>query len=139
MTELPSLPSFAFTVFAYVACIKLAARLFRQTQLSWKHALLFGVFLFVVLFFVGGLVRWLNPVQGPVLASVVFLAVDLAAQLAVGGWFLGPRARTKAGAPIEFKGGALLAFISYALVFVLSLAVAAVLPALARMTGIGVS
>ena len=133
MTQLAGLLPFAFTVFAYVACIKLAARLFRRTQLSWKHALLFGVLLFVVLFAVGGLVRWLNPVPGPVLASVVFLAVDLAAQLAVGGWFLGPRAKTGAGAPVEFKGGVLRALIAYGLVFFLSLAATAALPVLARM------
>ena len=139
MPELPGLVPIVFTILAYVACIKLAARLFQRTQLSWKHALLFGVLLFVVLFVVGGLLRWLNPVSGPVLASVVYLAVDLAAQLTVGGWFLGPRARTKAGMPVELKGGALLALISYALVFVLSLAATAVLPFFARMAGIGVS
>lgn len=139
MPELPGLVPLAFTILAYVACIKLAARLFQRTQLSWKHALLFGVLLFVVLFVVGGLLRWLNPVSGAVLASVVYLAVDLAAQLAVGGWFLGPRAKTGAGAPVEFKGGALLALISYALVFVLSLAATAALPFFARMAGIGVS
>lgn len=137
MTELLSLLPFAFTVFAYVVCIKLAARLFRRTQLSWKHALFFGALLFVVLFAVGALVRWLNLVPGPVLAAVVYLAVDLAAQLAVGGWFLGPRARTVAGTPVEFKGGALLSLITYGLVFFLSLAATAASPFFARMANTG--
>jgi|SRR5688572_4711461 hypothetical protein len=139
MTDLSSLLPFAFTIFAYVVCIKLAARLFRRTQLSWKHALFFGVLLFVLLFVVGALVRRLNPVPGPVLAAVVYLAVDLAAQLAVGGWFLGARARTTAGAPVGLKGGALLSLIAYGLVFVLSLAAAAAPPIFHRMAGMGVS
>jgi hypothetical protein len=133
MPELPGLVPLVFTILAYVVCIKLAARLFRRTQLSWKHALPFGVLLFVVLFVVGALVRWLNPVPGPVLASVVFLAVDLAAQLAVGGWFLGPRARTRAGAPVGFKGGLLLSLLAYGLVFILSIAATVAWPVLARM------
>lgn len=125
MTGLSSLLAFAVTALAYVICIKLAARLFRRTELSWKHAGVFGPLLFVVLFAVGALVRWLNPVPAPMLAYVLYLAVDLVAQLAVGGWFLGPRAKTAAGAPVEFKVGALLALIAYGLVFILSLAAAA--------------
>jgi hypothetical protein len=125
MTGLFSLLPFAVTVLAYIVCIKLAAKLFRRTQLSWTHAGVFGALLFVVLLAVGALARWLNPVPAPMLAYVLYLAVDLVAQLAVGGWFLGPRARTSAGAPVEFKGGALLALIAYGLVFILSLAAAA--------------
>lgn len=137
MPELPGLVPLVFTILAYVACIKLAARLFRRAQLSWKHALFFGAFLFVVLFVVGSLVRWLNPVPGPVLASVVFLAVDLAAQLAVGGWFLGPRATTTTGAPVRFTGGALLSLMAYGLVFFLSLAATAAWPFFARIANAG--
>lgn len=144
MTGLFSLLPFAVTVVSYVVCIKLAARFFRRTQLSWKHALFFGVVLFVVLFAVGAalfavgaFIRWLTPVPGPIFASVVYLAVDLAAQLAVGGWFLGPRAKTSAGAPVEFKGGALLALISYGLVFILSISATAASPFFARMMNTG--
>jgi hypothetical protein len=137
MPELPGLVPLVFTILAYVACTKLAAWLYRRTQLSWKHALFFGAVLFGVLFVVGALVRWLNPVPGPVLASVAFLAVDLAAQLTVGGWFLGPRAKTSAGAPVEFKGGALLSLIAYGLVFVLSIAATAASPFFARMANAG--
>jgi hypothetical protein len=133
MTELPSLPSFAFTVLAYVACIKLAARLFRRTQLSWRHAWIFGVALFAVLFAVGALVRLLPFESGPLLSHLVYLAIDLVAQLAFGGWFLGPRAKTTEGAPVAFKGGALLSLIAYGLVFSFSVAAAAALPFFARM------
>lgn len=133
MTELPSLPSFAFTVLAYVACIKLAARLFRRTQLSWTYAWFFGVALFAVLFTVGALVRLQPLASGPPLSHLVYLAADLAAQLAFGGWFLGPRAKTTVGTPVAFKGGALLSLIAYGLVFSFSVAAAAVLPLFARM------
>jgi hypothetical protein len=84
----------SFDDLAYIACIKLAARLYRRTQLSWKHAAVFGVLLFLVLLAVGTCVRWLNLVSGPVPSSLLDIATGLLAQLAVGGWFLGPRART---------------------------------------------
>jgi len=135
MTNLPSLLPLAFTILAYLACIKLAARLYRRSQLSWKHAAIFGVMLFLVLLAVGTCVRWLNPVSGPVLSSLLDIATGLLAQLAVGAWFLGPRARTAEGTSLGFKGGALLALIAYVLVFSLSVAAALLLPLLARMAG----
>jgi hypothetical protein len=135
MQQLLSLVPFAFTVLAYIACIKLAARLYRRSQLSWKHAAIFGVVLFLVLLAVGTCVRWLNLVSGPVFSSLLDIATGLLAQLAVGGWFLGPRARTADGVRLGFKGGALLALIAYALVFSLSMAAAFLLPLLARMAG----
>ena len=133
MAELSSLLPLAFTIFAYVVCIKLAARLYRRAQLNWKHAVVFGVALFLVLFAVGACVRWLTPVSVPVFFSLLNIATGLLAQLALGAWFLGPRARTMAGAPIAFKGGALLALIAYGLVFFLTIAATAVLPFLARI------
>jgi hypothetical protein len=136
MTHLPSLLPIAFTVSAYIVCVKLAARLFCQTQLSWKHAAVFGVTLFLVLFAVGAGVRALNLVSDPVLASLLDLATGLLAQLALGGWYLGPRAWTSARTPVEFTGGALLALITYALVFSFSLAAAVLLPLLGRIAGI---
>ena len=135
MQQLLSLVPLAFTVLAYIACIKLAARLYRRTQLSWKHAAVFGVVLFLVLLAIGTCVRWLNLVSGPVPSSLLDIATGLGAQLAVGAWFLGPRARTTAGAPVAFKGGALLALIAYVLVFSLSTATALLLPLLARLAG----
>ncbi|SFU51783.1 hypothetical protein SAMN05216350_102323 [Polaromonas sp. YR568] len=136
MPQLPGLLPTAFTIFAYVVCIKLAARLYRRTQLSWKHAAVFGVVLFLVLLAVGTCVRALNLISEPVSAALLDIATGLLAQLAVGAWFLGPRARTATGAPVGFKGGALLALITYALVFFLSTAAALLLPLLARMAGI---
>jgi hypothetical protein len=135
MTNLTSLLPFAFTVSAYIVCIKLAARLYRRSHLSWKHAAAFGVVLFLVLLAVGTCVRWLNLVSGPVPSSLLDIATGMLAQLAVGGWFLGPRAKTSTGAPMAFKDGALLALIAYVLVFSLSMAAAFVLPLLARMAG----
>jgi hypothetical protein len=133
MQQLFSLVPLVFTILAYIACAKLAARLYRRTQLSWKHAAVFGVLLFFVLLAVGTCVRYL--VSGPVSASLVDIATGLLAQLAVGAWFLGPRARTATGAPVGFTGGALLALITYGLVFVLAIAATALLPWLARLAG----
>ena len=135
MQQLLSLVPFAFTVLAYIACIKLAARLYHRSQLSWKHAAVFGVVLFLVLLAVGTCVRWLNLVSGLVFSSLLDIATGLLAQLAVGAWFLGPRARAAEGTPLGFKGGALLALIAYVLVFSLSMAAAFLLPLLARMAG----
>jgi hypothetical protein len=136
MPQLPGLVPSVFTIVAYVVCIKLAARLFRQTPLSWKHAAVFGATLFLVLLAVGTCVRALNLASGPVSASLLDIATGLLAQLAVGAWILGRCTRTPAGAPIGFKGGALLALIAYALVFLLSIAATFLLPLLARMAGI---
>lgn len=135
MTSFYSLLPFAFTVFAYVVCIKLAARLYCRTQLSWKHAAVFGGVLFLVLFAIGACVRWLTLASDPVLSSLLNIATGLLAQLAVGAWFLGPRARSAEGTPLGFKGGALLALMAYALVFCLSIAAAFLLPPLARVAG----
>ena len=135
MPELPGLLPFAFTVFSYVLCVKLAARLFRRARLSWMHALVFGFVLFAVLFVVGAVARALSAASVSVLPSLMDLATGLVAQLAVGAWFLGPRATTAEGAPIGLKGGALLALITYGLVFFLSLAAAIVMPFIARLVG----
>jgi hypothetical protein len=136
MPELPGLVPTAFTIFSYVVCVKLAARLFRRTQLSWKHALVFGFVLFAVLFAVGAVVRWLSSTQDPILTSLVDLSTGLVAQLAVGAWLLGSRATTAAQAPLGFKGGGLLALITYGLIFSLSLAAAIVMPFFARLAGV---
>ena len=135
MQQLVSLVTLAFTVLAYLACIKLAARLYRQSQLSWKHAAVFAVALFLVLFAVSACVRALNLTSDPVSASLLDIATGLLAQLTLGAWFLGPRAMTATGAPVGSKGGTLLALMCYALVFFLSITAAFLLPLLARMAG----
>lgn len=135
MTQLLSLVPLAFTILAYIACIKLAARLYRRSQLSWRHAAAFGALLFVLLLAVGAGTRALNPVPDPVFASLLDIATGLLAQLAMGAWFLGPRVRTIGDAPMGPKGGALLALLCYALVFVFSITAAFLLPLLARVAG----
>jgi hypothetical protein len=135
MPELPGLVPIAFTIFSYVVCVKLAAWLYRRTQLSWKHAFIFGVVLFMVLFAVGAVVRSLGAGSDPIRQSLVDLATGLAAQLGLGAWWLGSRARTRADAPLELKGGALLALMTYGLVFFFSLAAAIALPFFASMAG----
>jgi hypothetical protein len=135
MTELPGLVPIAFTIFSYVVCVKLAARLYRRTQLSWKHALVFGLVLFLVLFAVGAAVRSLSAAMVPLHQSLLDLATGLVAQLGVGAWWLGSRARTMAGAPLESKRGALLALMTYGLVFSFSLAATIAVTFFARLAG----
>ena len=137
MQQLVSFVPLVFTILAYLAGIKMAARLYRRSQLSWMHAAVFGVVLFLVLLAVGTCVRWLNLAvgAGPVSASLLDIATGLLAQLALGAWFLGPRAKTSTGAPVGYKGGALLALMCYALVFLLSVTATFLLPWLARMAG----
>lgn len=115
--SLSALAPAIFTILAYVACIKLAARLYRRSHLSWKHAAIFGVALFLVLLAVSTCVRRLNPVSDPVFSSLLDIATGLLTQLAFGAWFLGPRATAPAGASVALIGGALLALIAYGLVF----------------------
>ena len=133
MPELPGLVPIAFTIFSYVVCVKLAAWLYRHTQLDWKHALIFGVVLFIVLFAVGAAVRSLSAGSDPVRQSLVDLATGLAAQLGLGAWWLGSRARTKAGVPLELKGGALLALMTYGLAFSFSFTATIALTFISRM------
>ncbi|MEO7887666.1 MAG: hypothetical protein ABI893_01330 [Polaromonas sp.] len=135
MPELPGLGPTAFTIFSYVVCVKLAARLYRRTQLGWTHACVFAVVLFIVLFAVGAAVRSLGDNSDPINQSLADIASGLVAQLGLGAWLLGSRARTTAGAPLELKGGALLALMTYGLVFSLSFAAAIALPLFARLAG----
>jgi hypothetical protein len=111
-------------LFALLA--KAAAFLFRRTQLRWLHALVFGILLLVV----GGTGTIANRLAGMPLPAAISLLLGLLAVLLVGGWYLGPRAKTAEGVPLQFKGGALLALVTYGLVFALGIIPAVVLPML---------
>jgi hypothetical protein len=112
----------------YAALVKVAAFLFRRTQLRWSHALVYGFLALVV----GAAGTLLNRVLGSPLPLPLALLGGLALQLTLGGWYFGPRATTATGASLEFKGGVLLSLVAYGLVFVLGVVVAVVVPALYR-------
>lgn len=110
----------------YALFTKAAAFLFRRTQLSWVHAIVFGVLVLLV----GGVGTVLNRVMGMPLPLPLAVLLGLVTLLAVGGWYLGPRAKTAEGAPLQFKGGALLSLVAYGLVFALGIGAAVLLPLL---------
>lgn len=104
---------------------KTAAFVFRRTQLRWLQALVFGILVLLM----GGVGTALNRTAGP-LPPVLSVLLGLAAVLLVGGWYLGSRAKTANGAPLQFKGGALLSLVLYGLVMILGTCVAVLVPLL---------
>jgi hypothetical protein len=110
----------------YAVLVKLAAFLLRQTQLSWKHALLFGLIALLVAA-IGALA---NRAAGQVLPALFVGLVGIAVQLVLGGWYFGPRARTASGEPVGFSRGMLLSLVAFGIVFAVGVALAVLVPAL---------
>jgi hypothetical protein len=110
----------------YASLIKLAARLLRRTQLSWKHAILFGTIALVV----GVIGTLANQSTGQVLPPLVAGLIGKAIQLALGGWYLGTRALAVSDEPVGFGRGVLLSLIALGIVFGIGVAATALLPAL---------
>ncbi|MET3117168.1 putative neutral ceramidase superfamily lipid hydrolase [Undibacterium sp. GrIS 1.8] len=98
----------------FALLIKLAAFLYKRTQLRWTHALIYGVIVSVL----STITTILNNVTGRVLPVYFAFIIGLALQLLLGGWYLGPKATNTDNAPILFKGGVILSLISYLLVVV---------------------
>jgi hypothetical protein len=128
MSILISLVPLVAMVVMLATIAKLGAWLFRRTKLSWKHALIFAVFISVLS--AGGAV--LNRASGWMLPLPVAVLAGLALHLALGGWYFGPRASTAAGVPLAFKGGVLLALVAYGIAFVLGVVGALAIPMLHR-------
>jgi hypothetical protein len=114
------------TVAAYAAFAKLASRIYRRSQLPWKHAFAFSA-LGVVL---GALGSFVHLSVGALLPAVLAAVLGIGMQVALGGWFLGPRALALSGAPVSFKGGAAIAAIAAAFGLVFGVLGAVILPAL---------
>ena len=110
----------------YAALAKLAALLFRRTRLKWLHAFVFCA----IAFFIGSVAVVLNVTTGHVLPNAAVLVLGVAVLLCVGGWYLGPRARSVTGEPLGFKGGVLLTLIMLGLIMVVGAIVSFALPAL---------
>lgn len=110
----------------YALLTKAAAFLFRRTRLSWPHALVFGLLVFLV----SGAGAVLNFLAGHPFPLPLTLLLSLAVPLLLGGWYLGPRAKSPEGVSLQFKGGALLALVVYGLVLALGVITAVALPLL---------
>jgi hypothetical protein len=123
----------ALLAFFYCAVVKLAAFLFRRTQLRWPHAFVYGLSVIVV----GVLGALLNRSFGFSLPLPVAFVCGLGLQLSLGGWYFGSRATTSFGSSLHFKGGVMLSLIAYGIIVALGIAFAIILPALlgpARLT-----
>jgi putative Mn2+ efflux pump MntP len=128
MTAILSLLPLALMFAVYAVFMKLAARLYRKTSLSWKHAIVFSVLAIVL----GVAASFLVKVLGGTVVLPVAVILGLALQLALGGWYLGTRARSSSGEPIAFKGGVLLALIAYALLASIGVVAAILIPLFQR-------
>lgn len=127
MTSALTLLPLLLTFVVYAAFVKLASRLYSKSQLAWKHAFAFGAIGMVI----GVLGTLLNAFTGSALPLVLAAALGIGIQVALGGWFLGPRVFSASGAPVAFKGGAIIAAIAVVIGLALSVLVAVVVPALA--------
>ena len=128
MSTLASLLPLALTFVFFALLTKLAARLYRSSRLSWKHAFAFGALAVLV----GGAGALLNYASGFVLGPFLGSILGVSVQLALGGWFLGPRAIAPTGAAVAFKGGALIAAIVFGIVFVIGVVAGVLVPLLGR-------
>ena len=98
--------------------VKAGAWAFKRARLGWGHALGYGIIASVVN--MAGMVtaRMQGPsVPLPVLAAISFLAV-----IALGGWYLGPRATSAGGAALGFPRGVAVCLIAWALLCAVAVA-----------------
>lgn len=124
MSTVFSLLPLLLTVPFYAALIKIASRVYRKSQLSWKHAFAFAA-LGIAVGLAGAL---LNLAAGGAVPELLGPALGAGIQIALAGWFLGPRAVAASGAPVAFKGGASIAAIAVAIAFLAAVAVSLLVP-----------
>ena len=123
MAIIPALLSLLLLVTMYAGFAKLAARLYRRTKLSWKTAFGFGALIALLAFLITAL-------RGTLPFALV-IAAGLASVVAVGAWFLAPRALDRSGQPVGVKAAAVLSTIVVGMAFTVGIALAVVLPAIA--------
>lgn len=126
MYEILSLLPLLLACVVYGLLVKLAARLYQGSRLSWKHAFAFGALVMLL----GGAGALLNQASGLPLGPLMGVVLSLALQLALGGWFLGPRALAANGTAVAFKGGVLISAMAFAMVFALGVVAAVLVPLL---------
>ncbi|MBU0826621.1 MAG: hypothetical protein KKB95_01005 [Gammaproteobacteria bacterium] len=100
--------------------VKAAAWVFKRTQLGWGHAFGYGVIASLVN--MAGMLTARMPAP-PSIPLPVLAAVSLLAVLALGGWYLGPRAKTAAGDALRFKGGVVVCLIAWLMLVAVSVAI----------------
>ncbi|MCG2594476.1 hypothetical protein LZ009_16990 [Ramlibacter sp. XY19] len=121
MQSLLTLLPLTLSVALMTALVKLAARLYRRTNLSWLRA--FG---YVILLLVGSVgATLIARLGGNSTPLPLALAFGLAAHLLLGGWYFGRFAYAQDGNRIGFPRGAILG-----IVFAATLAGSAMVPAL---------
>ena len=123
MAIILALLSLILLVAIYAGFAKLAARLYRRTNLSWKSAFGYGgIATFIAL--VGTLLKGTLPVATVLVAGLGLIVGS-------GGWFLASRATDSAGLPVGFKVAAVLSAFAVGVAVALGIALAVVLPAIA--------
>jgi len=96
-----------------VSMVKLAARLYRRTQLSWGNSLIY-----VILMVVGAAtLGLLTKAAGIVPPLPVLIAVSISFHALLAGWYLGSRGRTIDGDQLTFPRGVVLAIMTFGLLF----------------------
>lgn len=124
MTTFLSLLPLLFMFVLYALFIKLAAKTYRRSVLTWKHAFAFGALAIVV----GGVGAFINRATNMVLGPALGIVLGFSIQLAIGGWYLGPRTKTSSGESVMFKGGALIAAIAFGFIVLLGIVAAILVP-----------
>ena len=117
MTVLLSLFPITLMLCVLAAFVKLAARLSRDVQVSWKHCFAYALIIVVSIIAVRALMAQLN-----LSVHLAFGALfGLVMQISIGAWFFGIRAHSTAGVAIGWRGGARLSAVAFSILLVLVL------------------
>lgn len=108
----------------YAALVKLSALFLRRIQLSWKHALVFGLLAMLV----GTIGAFANFATGRVIPAPLAVLIGVAVQLALGSWYFKERACLVSGSPVGRVRGALLPLIAIAFSILLATMVMVLFP-----------
>jgi len=103
----------------YSLLLQLAARIYKRSVLQWKDGFVSATLGFVLV--VAGAVT--NVAAGLLISPQIGFAVALALHIALGGWFLGPRVKTKDGVAVAFASGVYVSGITYGLLLLIALLV----------------
>lgn len=96
-----------FMVVFHAGLMKLAARLYKRAQITWRQGFYFGALLYLV-----AVVNRMLDTKAPAFAeSAMSLLVTMVAIAAISVWYFAPRARTSSGNALGWKGAAVLAAI----------------------------
>ena len=97
----------------YAVFCKLAAFLFRRTQLGWGHGFALAVLMLFVLYGTQGAMK-LVAMQLPV-PQIIAPIVSVLVAIAFGGWYLGSQARKADGQRVGWTAGVVITLIGFGL------------------------